>query len=259
MAFVIEIVRSGAALQNEQSPTRERQYYAEGYDDEEDVIAAVIAASPSDINGLIRRSVEVSPIDGDKWYAIVKYDAWISESEFIFDTTGGTQHITMSLETINRYNPAGEAAVDHGGAIGVDVDSVKGCDIVVPALAFSERHKLDQGTVTGAYKLALAGLTGKVNNGSFKGFSAGEVLFMGASGRLVGNEKWDIEYRFVANPNITGLTMGTITGIAKKGHEYLWVEFVDDDSADNPIKKPRQVNIARDYQSANFAGIGIGT
>jgi hypothetical protein len=44
---------------------------------------------------------------------------------------GGTQHITQSLATIQKYAAAGTAP-DFGGAIGVTHDSVEGVDITVP-------------------------------------------------------------------------------------------------------------------------------
>jgi len=67
-------------------------------------------------------------------------------------------------------------------AIGVTDTGVEGVEIVVPVYNFSETHYLPDGQVTQGYKLTLFGLTGKVNNGSFRGFAAGEVLFLGASG-----------------------------------------------------------------------------
>ena len=145
---------------------------------------------------------------------------------FSFDTGGVTAHITQSLATISRYAPSGTAP-DCQGAIGVTSDSVEGTDITVPVYNFTETHYLPIATVTGAYKAALFQLTGKVNNAPFKGFATGEVLFLGASGSQRGADDWEITYRFAASPNVTGLAVGPITGINKKGWEYLWVRYAD--------------------------------
>ena len=82
---------------------------------------------------------------------------------------------------------------------------------------------LEGAVVTRAYKLTLFALTGRVNNSAFKGFAAGECLFLGAAGTKRGSGDWEIGYRFASSTNVTGLIVGDITGINKKGWEYLSV------------------------------------
>jgi hypothetical protein len=72
-----------------------------------------------------------------------------------------------------------------------------------------------------AYKLTVFALTGRVNNSAFKGFAAGECLFLGAAGTKRASGDWEITFRFAASPNVTGLTIGDITGIDKKDSR-LW-------------------------------------
>ena len=57
---------------------------------------------------------------------------------------------------------------------------------VAPAaiLASIDQAYLADAVVTLAYKLTLFALPGRVNNSAFKGFSAGECLFLGAAGRI---------------------------------------------------------------------------
>ncbi len=61
----------------------------------------------------------------------------------------------------------------------------------------------------------------------------------------------------VRAPNVTGQTIGTITEIAKKGWEYLWVlyEKVEDAAAVPPriVKRPAAVYIERVYDEDTFA------
>jgi len=184
----------------------------------------------------------------------------VGESSFAFDTGGGTQHITQSLATVGSYAASGSPP-NFGGAIGVTHDNVEGVDITVPVYNFSETHYLAASAVTLAYRGTLFNLTGKVNNSSFKGMAAGECLFLGASGAKRGSDDWEITYRFAASPNRSGISVGSIGGISKKGWEYLWVRYADEeDSGSNTlVKKPTAAYVERVYEEGNFAALGIGT
>lgn len=129
----------------------------------------------------------------------------------------------------------------------------------VPVYNFSETHYIDTLLVTAAYKATLFYLTGTVNNGPFRGFAAGEVSFLGASGSKRGQDDWEISYRFAASPNVLGLVVGDITGIAKRGWEYLWVRYqdVEDTAAKVLVKRPVAVYVEQVYPYGNFAGLGI--
>ena len=118
--------------------------------------------------------------------------------------------------------------------------------------------------MTQSYKLTLMGLTGAVNSAAFRGFSPGEVLFMGASGARRGtdpDDRWEITYKFAASPNQSGMSVGGISGIQKRGWDYLWVQYGEDvDAAASVlIKKPIAVYVEQVYPFASFAGLGIGS
>lgn len=76
-----------------------------------------------------------------------------------------------------------------------------------------------------------------------------------------GAEVWEITYRFAGSPNRSGLTVGPIIGISKKGWEYMWVRYADseDTVAKAIVKKPVAVYIERVHDEGNFAALGIGT
>jgi hypothetical protein len=183
----------------------------------------------------------------------------LSALEHPFDTGGGTTHITQSLATVNSYAPAGETPPDFKGAIGVSTDSVEGTDITIPVFNFTETHYVPVALLTGAYKVVLFYLTGRVNHAPFKGFARGEVLFQGASGSQRGQEDWEITFSFAASPNATGLTVGDITDIDKKGWEYLWVRYQDAEDADVLVKQPAAVYVEQVYLYGDFSLLGIGT
>jgi len=137
--------------------------------------------------------------------------------------------------------------------------SVEGVDIAVPVYHFSKTHYLPDAIVTPAYRGTLFNLTGKVNGGAFNGFAAGECLFLGASGAKRGSGDWEITFRFAASPNVTNLTIGDITGVDKKGWEYLWVRYADsvDDTAKALVKKPIAAYVERVYEYGDFSLMGI--
>jgi hypothetical protein len=202
-----------------------------------------------------------------------------------FDTSGGTQHITQglavgsgsSLDFERRYPDTGASpAPNQSGAIGVDGDRVNGVDIVIPALQWTETYDVPAAYVTTAYIKGLAKATGTVNNAPFRTFPAGEVLFVGATGSQEwdsekGDSPWQLSFKFVQSPNagpntsglnptdtLPALTVGSITGIAKRGHEYLWVRYEDSVDTNVLVKRPKFVYVDAVYREENFAALGIG-
>lgn len=178
-------------------------------------------------------------------------------SEWSFDTTGGTTHITTSLGT-TKY---GTNAPDCKGAIGVvDADTVEGCDIIIPQFRWTEKKVFTTAQMTLAFAKTISELTGTTNNAEFRGWAAGEVLFLGASGSKRGGGNWDVSFTFAMEKNKTGLTIGDITGIDKKGHQYLWVRFAAKKDATNyaMVRQPIAVYVEDVYEESDFDDLNIG-
>jgi hypothetical protein len=182
-----------------------------------------------------------------------------------FDTGGGTQHITQA-EDETRFGPN---APNQQRAIGVDGDSVNGVDIVVPALTWTETYDVPHQFITDAYIKNLSKVTGTVNNATFRTFPAGEILFLGASGSQEwdsdkGEGPWNLSFKFSQSPNagpgktLPALTIGSIAGIVKDGHDYMWVRYEDDVEANTLIKKPKAVYVNKVYRRENFGQLGLG-
>jgi hypothetical protein len=186
-----------------------------------------------------------------------------------FDTTGGTQHITQACSvgsggTLDFEKRFPSSATNMSGAIGVDGNGVNGVDIVVPQLQWQETYDVPNTYVTSAWIRGVSGVTGTTNNASFRGFDAGEVLFMGCSGSQEwddqkGKGPWSLSFRFVASKNVTGQTIGGISGIEKKGHEYLWVRYEDSVTSNTLLKQPKAVYVSKVYKDSDFSLLGIGT
>jgi hypothetical protein len=228
-------------------------------------------------------SYSVNYLGDDAWQVTVSYEKTGADDDSqtdplrrsrSFDTSGGSQHITQAdggkiTSTGTTTTRTGTEtrfpsnAPSMSSAIGVDGDSVNGVDIVVPALSWTETYDVPSAYVTAAYIKRVAALTGTTNDATFRTFAAGEVLFLGCSGNQDwdadrGDGPWSLSYKFVASPNITGQTIGTITNIAKKGHEYLWVRYEDSVTGSDLVKRPKYVYVNTVYKEGAFSGLGIG-
>jgi len=244
-------------------PYLELFYTLTGTADEIEAKDHVAENTPTARDGLGRESIELEPVwvdtdaEDGAWSVTVRYGrATAEESTFSFDTGGGTQHITQSLVTMARY-PSN--APNCQGAIGVTHDAVEGVDITVPVYHFAETHCRPAWQVTTAYKMTRFNLTGRVNNAAFKGLAAGECLFLGAAGTQRGRGDWEITYRFAGSPNRTGLVIGSLTGISKKGWEYLWVRYADAEDSYAIVKRPVAAYVEQVYSLGDFSLLDIGT
>lgn len=179
-------------------------------------------------------SYSVDYLGDDAWHVEIQYEkigADATEPDPLrrsrsFDTSGGMQHKTQAYSvgsgnTLDFEYRYPSSATNMSGAIGVDGNGVQGVDVVVPALTWTETYDVKSTYVTSSYIRNVAGLTGTVNNASFRGFEAGEVLFLGASGsqewdQEKGDGPWTLSFKFSASKNETGITIGSISGIQKK-------------------------------------------
>ena len=246
-------------------------YTLRGVSSEGDARTLATTSTPAAYGLLPRRQIEIKPVHIDTnnadaciWDVTVQYNHDRDEPDtgdeptFSFDTTGGTQHITQSKQTISR-TAVSEAAPDFKGAIGVTSNGVEGVDITVPVYVFTYTYYLAPERVTQSFRLQIFALTGKVNSGGFRGFAAGEVLFLGATGSIRRGEKWEITFRFAASQNRTSIKVGDITVPAKKGWEYLWVKYAEheDENAKTLVQQPVAAYVERVYDEASFAPLEI--
>ena len=232
---------------------------------------------------LLAESYSVSYLGDDAWQVQISYakDGADDDQQSdplkrsrSFDTSGGTQHITQAkggtvtvtgsttttTSTETKFPPT---APSMDSAIGVDGDSVAGVDVVSPQLTWTETYDVPSSYVDNDYIKTVAALTGTVNKAAFRSFEAGEVLFLGASGSHEwdaekGDGPWSLSYKFVASPNVTNETIGSITGIEKRGHDYLWVRYEDSVTDSTLLKKPLYVYVNKVYRDGDFAYLGIG-
>jgi len=172
-----------------------------------------------------------------------------------FSTTGATTHLNQSLSTRGTYAAPGKQAPNYQGAIGVSDSGVDGVDVTVPAFEFTLKRKFKYTST--AYLLACVALTGKTNSSPWQIFATGEALFLGAEGGE-NDQNWvDITYHFAARPNENNLSVGNITGVNKRGWEYLWVKHDEEVVADRVLQRPAAAYVEQVYPQASFATLGV--
>jgi hypothetical protein len=259
-ATVSEKFKSGLMNYGE-GPSRDFFYMIEDAADESIAATALLAAVPAIAGDLYLQSYGISDrYDDTTWQGYAKYGEKerkeTGETEYSFSTTGATMHLSHSLAT-TAYAPPTETAPDFDGAINVENGEIKGVDIQIPVGKFSIVVYQPVATVTDAYKETLLEMTGSVNNATWRSMDAGTVLFAGVEGSQRGKDDWQLTFHFDYQPNITGHTIGTITGIAKKGHEYLWVLYEDAEDENTLVKTPKAVYVEQVYQTAAFSSLTI--
>lgn len=270
MAIIVKAIsgQSGSVADSEESHVLE--YLAWDPDNRNasfaDIWAAVSAATPTTFDSLPISDVSYEE-DGEilgSWTFSITYSTVEAAEALLrigFDSTGGTVRVTTSKATTS-YPATGRTAPDFKGGIEVSGGEAQGIDITIPALKVVFNYKWPVGSISLTQVRNLAGFTGKVNNASWYGFDAGELLFLGASGEIDPTLPTDIQYTFVASENATGLSIGSaITGIAKQGHQHLWVAFEEqaDASAGKSIPRPLAAYVETLYGVADFALFGIGS
>lgn len=245
-------------------------------DTDEDARDQLIADAPNALAGLPRSNADVEEIEGDnsnerKWIGQVTYRAGRQASgstAFRFDTTGGTEHLTHSLATISSHAANGNPT-DYKGAIGVTKDNVEGVDITVAQFGYTVTRTVKSSDMTDAYIETIESLTGTTNNGAFSvttddgvtlTLATGENLFLGAQGEFRESEDdWQIRFRFAKSRNKANIQVGPMTGISKKGWEYLWVRYAEEEDANSGrlAKRPIEAYVEKVYEEGNHDALDL--
>lgn len=242
-------------------------YFDPDTEDESDIEAAAIGGMPSTYAGFLLNSVLLKPHGWNVFEATGRYSplpapetSGMAPPEFGFEVAAEQVKVLANLATVSQGALSGRTAPDHGGLIGVSDDKIEGVDVPQPVYSFSEVHHFSPAAITPAYKITLANLVGRVNNATFRGFAAGEVLCTGASGSVRGAELWTLRYQWAVLPNAAALTVGPLTGIVKRGWDYLEIHYEEEEDTTNKVilKKPYAYTVHQVLNYANYASFGIG-
>lgn len=277
---IIEKVGSRSGTVGVDNPSRSLLFLVKGTNDLDQVEQMVEGELPAVYRGLFLQSYQTDHLGNGVWNVDAKYGRKepkkAGEYTFSFDTTGGTAHITQSFETVHRYgvlNPGQDPAVqanedgvpDFKGAIGVNGDAVAGVDVPVPKFAWTEEHVFPKELLTADYLDVLFVLTGCTNQDEFyarlrtgvkKKFQPFEVTFHGASGSQRGADDASLSFKFTAEPNAV-VTTGGITGIKKRGSDYVWYRYTPVESQSVLVQVPQYGYVERVLRLGKFALLGL--
>ncbi len=249
----------------------EVQYLVFGVKSEEEALAAVHEEAPAESKGLPLESIEIDTRETDDTFRVNAIyreeddtvdepgndddDETPTES---FDCGGGVKHLLYSYAQKKVYGDK-----DAGGAIGWNGKSGDDCEIAgvdVPTAQLRETYtkQMRIGKLTTAFKRKVAALVGKVNSGSFKGWNAGEVMFLGMSYSTPAKKakKVTVSFNFAIQPNETGVKVAG-KSVSKKGFEYVWAISKTVASSGSPKLEVEGIYVDQVCEYASFSGLGL--
>jgi len=239
-------------------------------EDEDAALAAVLAEAPQSCKDLPLDSIEIDERENDTTFkvnAVYRDESDTSTSDdeddeddptVSFDCGGGTKHLLYGLAQKKVFGDK-----DAGGAIGWngksgDDSEIAGVDIPTAQLRETYTKSMRLSRLTTGYKRSVAALVGKVNSGSFKGWSPGEVMFLGMSysSPAKNSKKVTVTFNFAIQPNESGAKIGG-KSVSKKGFEYVWA--ISKTSAENGSPKVEVEGIYVDQvcEYAGFKALGL--
>lgn len=181
------------------------------------------------------------------------------EATVNFDCNTGSAHVNMALDTVQNC-----FGFETGGAIGwngkTDSESeISGTDIAIATLTETYTKRIKVKKLTNSFRRKIAELTSCINSSSFKGWSAGEVMFCGCSFTAPekGAEEVTVSFNFAIRPNEKIVVRGIEYGM-KYGWDYL--DIVSEpafDKSGKPSINEQAINVLRVYRFANFSSLGL--
>lgn len=204
-------------------------------------------------NGAWLQDIQLKPQGPSFWYVSCSYGPlpkWPGSLEIHSRTTGGSVHITSSRECIEAY-PAGTAKRVIIGQDG------SGAEITVPVQMRSYTFNFARGIVTELAMDYWEDLVGLVNSTTWHNRPGGEVLFLGYDCKttISADSNSAVTFDFAMSRNKTGLSIGSITGIAKQGQDLIDIHTKTAVVSGEDVQKEKYVFIQRVYERAAFAAI----
>lgn len=243
-------------------------YYEPGTDTDDAIETALFGVAPTEYRGSFLESVVFREHTFRCMLATVRYGplelpdtSGATPPEFTFEIGVENLKLLCNLATVNQGAISGRTAPNHKGLIGVTDKGVEGVEVPTPTYSFSETHYFANSAVTSAYKASLSLLVGTVNNASFRGYAAGQVLSTGVSGSVKGTDLWQLRFQWQISPNATNLPVGDMTVPSKRGWDYLEVHYDETEDTTNKrvLKRPYAYTLHQVLRYSNYSGFGIGT
>jgi len=244
-------------------------YIIEDAADYDDARVSMMAVAPPRMGAFVPVDFRVQPYDdSDTIYeGTVTYGPRTNNSPdgnndptYSFELSVEQRRTTQSLQQF-AY---GAFAPDYKGAINVQEDgTVEGVDLNFPVFSWNETHYLKYSRVNRAYFFTLFNSVARMNAAPFRDFARGEVLFLGCSGsKRASAQDWEMQFRFVASPNVSNLEIGDVTVTEKLGHDFLWVRYEAETQVPGGggtllARIPKHVFVERVYQFTDMNALKL--
>lgn len=287
MSITVKQAWTGVDLSLEQgsgsnsNSTATVSYIVEGTEDDITACTSAYEFAPDEFSEIPKKSASVAErLTESAWKIEVNYGSESKsssgdsgseddEATMNFDCSAGTKHMTQAIEQTCVYAGSGESKDSSDEASAVPIgwngkdgseSEAAGVDVSIGELRETYTKTMSKSKVTGtSWKRKVAELVGKVNSGSFKGWNAGEVMFLGCSysAPSKGSKKVSVSFHFAIRLNESKATVAGQNIGSKKGFEYLWA-LTDDEVRDGERKrKVRKIYKAVVCETDGFGGLGI--
>ena len=235
-----------------------------------------------EIDGLLCRTIDMNPDGPNAWQAVAQYgEPKLRTREREKLQAVGDYRVSFSVkpQTVKQFVAKStqrfpSTAKDYNNAINVNSDGqVEGVDTIIPGLSITVTQRMAGASLTPTYALAVANLVGKYNNSTFMGvFPMGSIQFIGGDAALsfaINNpfeggpaltpQDRELSFEFLYSPNLTGITIGSITGINKLGHQYMWIDWESAIVSSRAVRRPLAVYVQDLYgiEPASFAPLAL--
>lgn len=218
------------------------------------------------IDGLLCRTIDMNPDGPNAWQAVAQYgEAKLRTREKEKLNAVGEYRVSFSVkpQTVKQFVAKSttrypSTAKDYNNAINVNSDGqVEGVDTIIPGLSITVTQRMAGASLTPTYALTVANLVGKYNNATFMGvFPAGSIQFIGgdaalsfainnpiSGGPALDPQDRELSFEFLYSPNLTGITIGSITGINKLGHQFMWIDWESAIVSSRAVRRPLAVYV----------------
>lgn len=189
--------------------------------------------------------------------------------EVCFQCSTTSQTVTLPISQWMLYSRSGVAP--GGGALPISQIPIgwngrtnnefaaTGVDIPVADLREQYTRIMKYSTVrSSSWRRKMASCTGRINNGVFKGWNPGEVMFLGCSYTTPQDSDAQVKVTFdflirtnESNASIAGIDIGAV-----RGHDYVWA-VTDNASASSVTGQVKYIFRSQVARYADFDILGI--
>lgn len=209
----------------------------EGPENRTDLFLEILFNVPATYGSLVFNRLESATLlEGrvDMWKCRIKYAAFrekrelqAGESEFVFSSAQRSITRTWSIDS-RVYDESGNVTSSTPDAriIGYNEQERRadGTEVTEYLNAFSWRVAVPFSVATESWRRAAGDLRGSVNQSSFFGYNAGEVMFTDITGSVRGDQLYRFELSFLQGLNPGTITIGGISVPSVKFWEHLDID-----------------------------------